>query len=197
MRALPTRQLLLRCSTSCIHAVVCLLLTSIHRSNQIALISVQSMNNVQISRGKTLNCHCVDVGFIKTYPSADGRLSGHVPTGLEYVTPQIQFLYIIPQFRLKRLILVDWASFRPYLTVTPLPFSWPSALRIPGRRTCTSLVQCHARHTRLSYVWPSNSTGSILLLLKTTVPASLSCHPCFRLSIPTHIKPRSSGNVDT
>jgi len=33
----------------------------------------------------------------------------------------LQFLFIAPQFRLKRLLLVDSASFRPHLTVTPSP----------------------------------------------------------------------------
>ena len=40
------------------------------------------------------------------------------------------------------------ASFRPRLAATPLPFPKPSALRIPGCRTFTDIVTCHARHTR-------------------------------------------------
>jgi hypothetical protein len=46
--------------------------------------------------------------------------------------------------------VLDWASFRPRLTVTPLPFSLPSALRKPGHRTCTYEVTRHARRTRKS-----------------------------------------------
>jgi hypothetical protein len=42
----------------------------------------------------------------------------------------------------------DWASFRPRLATTPLPFSLPSALRKPGRRTFTDEVTRHARRTR-------------------------------------------------
>ena len=42
----------------------------------------------------------------------------------------------------------DWASFRPRLATTPLPFSLPSALRKPGRRTFTYEVTRHARRTR-------------------------------------------------
>src|SRR5512139_661107 len=42
----------------------------------------------------------------------------------------------------------DWASFRPRLTTTPLPFSLPSALRKPGHRTFTYKVTRHARRTR-------------------------------------------------
>lgn len=58
-----------------------------------------SLNIRQISRGKTLNFHRVDAQFIKRIPIADGRLSGHVPTGLEYVTPHIGFLFVAPRFR--------------------------------------------------------------------------------------------------
>ena len=29
----------------------------------------------------------------------------------------------------------------------------------------------------------------------TTVPANLSCHPCFFLSMPTHIKPKPNGST--
>jgi Tn3 transposase DDE domain len=36
----------------------------------------------------------------------------------------------------------------PRLAATPLPCSPPSAPPTPGTRTCTSLVLCHAQHTR-------------------------------------------------
>ncbi|WP_216636853.1 hypothetical protein, partial [Endozoicomonas ascidiicola] len=55
-----------------------------------------SINTMQTSRGKTLNFHHVDAQFIKRTPIADGRLNGHVPTGLEYVTPHIGFLFVAP-----------------------------------------------------------------------------------------------------
>ena len=42
----------------------------------------------------------------------------------------------------------DWASFRPRLATTPLPFSLPSALRKPGHRTRTYEVTRLARRTR-------------------------------------------------
>jgi len=58
------------------------------------------MNNMQISQGKTLNFPRVDAQFIKRIPIADGGLNGHVPTGPEYVTPHIEFLFIAPRFRL-------------------------------------------------------------------------------------------------
>jgi hypothetical protein len=43
---------------------------------------------------------------------------------------------------------LDWASSRPRLATTPLPFSLPSALRKPGHRTSTYEVTRHARRTR-------------------------------------------------
>ena len=43
---------------------------------------------------------------------------------------------------------LDWASSRPRLAATPLPFSLPSALRKPGHRTSTYEVTRHARRTR-------------------------------------------------
>ncbi len=58
-----------------------------------------SFNTLQTSRGKTLNFHRVDAQFIKRIPIADGGLGGHVPTGPEYVTPHIGFLFIAPRFR--------------------------------------------------------------------------------------------------
>jgi hypothetical protein len=45
----------------------------------------------------------------------------------------------------------DWASFRPRLATTPLPFSLPSALRKPGHRTSTYEVTRHARRTRRNH----------------------------------------------
>ena len=53
---------------------------------------------MQTSRGKTLNFHREDAEFIKRIPVVDGRLRGHVPAGLEYVTPHIQFLFVAPRF---------------------------------------------------------------------------------------------------
>ena len=57
-----------------------------------------SLNTVQTSRGKTLNFPRVDAQFIKRTPIADGGLNGHVPTGPEYVTPHIGFLFVAPRF---------------------------------------------------------------------------------------------------
>ena len=57
----------------------------------------RSFDTLQTSRGKTLDFRCVDAEFIKRSPLADGRLRGHVPTRLSYVTPHIQFLSVAPQ----------------------------------------------------------------------------------------------------
>ena len=85
-------------ASSFTNPLLCLLLTSVSRSNPIAQASVRSMNKIQISRGKTLSFHCVDAEFIKYTSVADGGLNGHVPTGPTHITPQIRFLYITPQF---------------------------------------------------------------------------------------------------
>jgi hypothetical protein len=55
-----------------------------------------SFNIMQTSRGKTLNFPHIGAQFIKRTPVADGGLGGHVPTGPEYVTPHIGFLFIAP-----------------------------------------------------------------------------------------------------
>ena len=44
--------------------------------------------------------------------------------------------------------VLRWASFRPRLAATPLPFRLPSASPIPGAGTFTPQATCHARHTR-------------------------------------------------
>jgi hypothetical protein len=55
---------------------------------------------------------------------------------------------VLPVF-VHRPAVSDWASSRPRLATTPLPFSLPSALRKPGHRTSTYEVTRHARRTRL------------------------------------------------
>ena len=57
--------------------------------------------------------------------------------------------YLVP---VRRPACLDWASFRPHLTMTPLPFSLPSAPLIPGVRTfhLTSSVPCPAHTLILS-----------------------------------------------
>jgi hypothetical protein len=73
-----------------------------------------SFHILQTSRGKTQSFHNVNARFIKRIPFVDGRLRGHVPTGLEYVTPsrlwppaslyllhpcsRIRFLFVAPPF---------------------------------------------------------------------------------------------------
>lgn len=46
------------------------------------------------------------------------------------------------------------------------------------------------------YSFASNVTFSFLIFLMTTVPAILSCSPCFLLSIPTQINPRNKGIIE-
>src|SRR3990172_12086780 len=67
----------------------------------------------------------------------------------------------------------DWASFRPRLATTPLPFSLPSALRKPGHRTFTYEVSCHARHTRLQQGLAHAQRAAIPLLLIVGIGVSL------------------------
>jgi hypothetical protein len=95
----------------------------------------------EISRGKTRYLRCIDAGFTKCTPTADGGLRGHVPARPGCITPHIRFLFIAPQL---------WIGLppAPRLTTTPLPFSLPSALRKPGHRTFTYEVTRHARRTR-------------------------------------------------
>ena len=54
----------------------------------------------QISRGKTRYLPCIDAGFTKCTPTADGGLRGHVPARPGCITPHIRFLFIAPQFRI-------------------------------------------------------------------------------------------------
>ena len=92
----------------------------------------------------------VDAGFIK-----------HTPLRMEDFVVTCPLVPDVPHLRsgerlrhakgvIRRPASLDWTSFRPHLAVTPLPFSSPSAPRSPGARTFTSLVLCHAWHTRQS-----------------------------------------------
>jgi hypothetical protein len=76
-------------------------------------------------------------------PVVDGGLRGGVPTRPERTTPHIRFVFVAPRV---------WIGLPPDPTSrwTLLPFSSPSAPRTPGTRTFTSLVLCHAWHTRES-----------------------------------------------
>ena len=67
----------------------------------------------------------------------------------------------------RRPAVSDWASFRPRLAATPLPFSLPSALRKPGNRTFTDQVTRHARRTRSANrrapaLWRASVCGAML-----------------------------------
>ena len=70
-------------------------LTPVRQSEWITPPSVViSKDTVQISEGKTRNFQCINAGFIKHTPIADGGLYGHVPTRPGCTTPQIRFLYV-------------------------------------------------------------------------------------------------------
>lgn len=57
----------------------------------------------------------------------------------------------------------------------------------PALRQRAFYVQCYATSLQ------SKCTGYLARLLTTTVPANLSCNPCFFLSMPTPIKQSSKG----
>lgn len=58
-------------------------------------------NPLEISQGKIRCLPCVNAGFTKCIPFADGELCGHVPTRPGCITPHIRFLFIAPQFRIR------------------------------------------------------------------------------------------------
>ena len=123
----PTRQLLLHCSTSCIHAVVCLLLTSPRYSAPVSRGPASvALSTGEISRGKTRLFHCASARFTKCTPkTADGGLRSHVPARPRCITPNIRFLFIAPQFRVR--LLSDPASRR-------------RPCRFPSLRLCENLA---------------------------------------------------------
>ena len=51
----------------------------------------------EASRGKTRYLRCIDAGFTKCTPTADGGLRGHVPARPGCTTTHIRFLFIAPQ----------------------------------------------------------------------------------------------------
>ena len=82
--------------------LLCPLLTFPRRSAPIARHSAPIFRSTgEISRGKTRNCHCVDAGFTKCTPLANGGLRGHVPARPRCTTPHIRFLFIAPQLRVQ------------------------------------------------------------------------------------------------
>jgi len=86
--------------------LLCPLLTSACQWARIAPRSVRAgfgslANSRQISRGKTRYFRCVDAGFTKCIPTADGGLRGHVPARPGCITPHIRFLFIAPQLRIE------------------------------------------------------------------------------------------------
>ena len=79
--------------------LLCPLLTSPRYSVPITRHPASSFRSTgEISRGKTRYLRCIDAGFTKCIPVADGGLRGHVPTRPGCITPRIRFLFIAPQF---------------------------------------------------------------------------------------------------
>ena len=120
----------------------CPLLTSAGRSERISPPSV-SLDHRHISPGTTPNVPRVDAGFITHTPLRMEDFAVTCPLVPGGPTPRIRFLCVAPHV---------WIGLPPDPTSrwTPLPFSSPSAPRSPGTRTFTSLVLCHAWHTRKS-----------------------------------------------
>ena len=76
----------------------------------------ESQGTRKISRGKTQNVPRVDAEFIKHTPTGRWRTSrSRARSSRVYHTSD--------PVRVPRPALLDWASFRPHLTMTPLPFS--------------------------------------------------------------------------
>ncbi|HKL17523.1 MAG TPA: hypothetical protein VJ905_01085 [Halalkalibaculum sp.] len=48
----------------------------------------------ETSQGKTRNFRCINAGFIKHTPIADGGLRSHVPARPGCTTPHIRFLFV-------------------------------------------------------------------------------------------------------
>jgi len=76
----------------------------------------ESQGTRKISRGKAQNVPRVDAEFIKHTPTGRWRTSrSRARSSRVYHTSD--------PVRVPRPALLDWASFRPHLTMTPLPFS--------------------------------------------------------------------------
>ena len=81
--------------------LLCPLLTSPQYSTFVSKRPASSFRSTgEISRGKTRYLHCIDAGFTKCAPFADGGLRGHVPARPGCITPHIRFLFIAPQLRI-------------------------------------------------------------------------------------------------
>ena len=118
--------------------LLCPLLTSPRYSASVARHPASILRSTgEISRGKTRYLRCIDAGFTKCIPTADGGLRSHVPACPGCTTPHIRFLFIVPQFRIG--LPSDPASRQ-----RPCP---SPCLRLckPGHRTFTDEVTRHAR----------------------------------------------------
>jgi len=100
--------------------LLCPLLTSADRSERLPPPSVPRRDRRQISQGKTQNGWRSDAGFIQPTPLRMEDFAVIPPVaGLAPGVPHPAFGGI----PVRRPARWDWASSRPHLTVTPLPFS--------------------------------------------------------------------------
>jgi len=86
----------------------------------------------------------------KAHPSVDGGLCCHACLCVRTQTgaSSSRVYHTSYPVSVRRPASLDWASSRPRLATTPLPFSLPSAPRTPGPGTSTPEVVRHARRTR-------------------------------------------------
>jgi len=129
---------------------------SLSRSPQIRTCTFPApQEHFVTSFGRTAASFTVAVksrGFDVLYPKH--FVGQALPSRLQ-PTPHMMFLFISSQFRLKRLLLVRPASFRPPLTGWPLPFASSYRLLTTRcstviflQRTFTSSVHAHAGRTQ-------------------------------------------------
>ena len=121
LRLMPSRGCVFRhCSASIASPashLLCRLQTSPRYSAPITQRPASMLRSTgEISRGKTQNCPCISAEFIKHTPLGRWRTSlSRASSSRVYHTSD--------SVRVPRPALSDWASFRPYLTIEPLPFS--------------------------------------------------------------------------
>src|SRR5262249_10248824 len=121
--------------------LLCPRLTSPLGSGSITLPATITAGPSETSRGQTQSVPRGGAGFIKPTPFVDGGLPGHVPPRPERATPPIPFLFVATCL---------WLGLPSDPTSRRRPCPFPRLRRRDhlALRTFTSLVLCHARHTR-------------------------------------------------
>ena len=95
------------------------------RLAQLAWVNSLAPTARQISRGKTRYLRCIDAGFTKCTPTADGGLRGHVPARPGCITPHIRFLFVVPPL---------------WVRLPSDPASRQRPCRFPSLRLCENLA---------------------------------------------------------